>query len=108
MLCGIYCYRDTFKNNKIVYIGKDSSINYNQRHKTHISPKYYTHQPINSILQNNPKRYKYEILKSWEKQDYPKFLASILERLYIKKYKPKFNFTNGGEDLPGFKLSEKS
>lgn len=108
MISGIYCYKDTLNNNEIVYIGKDNFIKYNKRHKDHTSPQRYKDQPINRILQNNPERYKYEILKSWVKNEYSKFLASILEILYIKRHNPKFNFTTGGEDLKGFKLSEKT
>ena len=59
---GIYCYTD-LKDNKVVYVGKDSNIHKNKRHQDHFQPNQYNKQPINRILQNNPNRYSYKILK---------------------------------------------
>ena len=105
-MSGIYCYKDTLNNNEIVYIGKDSNISQNKRHTDHKLPCNYDKQPINRIIQCTPSRYKYEILKSWDRFKHSEFLASILEIIYIKRYSPKFNFTSGGEDLKGFKMSD--
>ena len=107
MTVGIYCYIDK-KDDAIVYVGKDSNINKNRRHRDHFMPYAYNLQQINRVLQNNPKRYVYKILKSWEERDYNKNLANVLEIIYIKKYSPKFNFTKGGEGLRGFRHSEET
>ena len=61
-MLGIYCYID-LKDGSIVYIGKDSHIEKNLRHKQHHFHSLYNAQPLNSILQNNPGRYSYQILK---------------------------------------------
>ena len=58
---GIYCYIDK-NNDEIIYIGKDSYIDTNKRHKSHIRKNDYNKQVINKILQNNPKRYQYKII----------------------------------------------
>ena len=49
MTRGIYTYVDK-KSNEIVYIGKDSNIDTNERHKQHFQPSKYNEQPINRIL----------------------------------------------------------
>lgn len=54
---GIYCYEDLKNNNEIVYIGRDSYIHNNTRHKQHMESSRYNAQPFNRILQNNPQRY---------------------------------------------------
>lgn len=108
MNCGIYCYKDSEKNNEIVYIGKDSRISKNERHRQHFSNSLYNQQVINKVLQNNPNRYKYEVLKSWESNEYPKNLSNVIEIIYIKIYNPKFNFTIGGEGLSGHKHSKET
>ena len=104
MTVGIYCYIDK-KDNSIIYIGKDSNICKNRRHRDHLMPYSYKLQKINQVLQNNPGRYKYVVLKSWAKNKFNKNLANALEILYIKRYSPKFNFTKGGEGISGFKHS---
>lgn len=103
-MLGIYCYIDK-KDNKIVYIGKDSHIERNKRHKTHISPSHYDKQPFNRILQNNPNRYIYQVLV-WNVKDQETLNA--LEIQNIRQLKPKFNFTEGGDGMTGFKHSEES
>lgn len=55
---GIYGYWDTQKE-CVVYIGKDSNISVNRRHKDHHAPSRYDEQRINRILQNNEGRYTY-------------------------------------------------
>jgi len=105
MSVGIYCYKDTQKDNKIVYVGKDSNISFNKRHKDHNSPSNYKKQVINRVLQNNPNRYTYHILKEG---DFDEGLLNALEIIYIYRYNPKFNFTIGGEGTVGYKHSEES
>lgn len=104
MVSGIYCFKDIINEN-IVYIGKDSNINLNSRFKQHMSPSKYNEQVINRILQNNPERYSYHILKSG---DFGRKLLSAIEIIYIHRYSPKFNYTKGGEGTYGFKHSEES
>ena len=105
MAKGIYCYIDK-KDNQIVYVGKDSNIDKNKRHRKHFSPSKYDVQPINRILQNNPDRYIYQIL--WEIDDCTDNHLNQMEIFYIKKYDPQFNFTEGGDGISGFKHSEES
>ena len=102
---GIYCYIDG-ENDKIVYVGKDSNIDKNKRHRDHLAPSSYNAQPINRILQNNPNRYKYCVL--WEIDDCTDNHLTQMEIFYIKKYSPKFNFTEGGDGISGFKHSEET
>ena len=97
---------DTQYNDKIVYIGKDSNIDKNTRHKAHFVPSNYDTQQINRILQNNPDRYIYKIL--WQIDDCTDNHLNQMEIYYIKKYNPKFNFTNGGDGVSGFKHSKES
>lgn len=107
-MIGIYCYEDTLKDNEIVYIGKDSNITRNKRHKDHLAKGNYNAQQINRVLQNNPNRYSYRILKQWKKEEYNLNLANVLEILYIRRYNPLFNFTKGGEGILGHKHSLKT
>ena len=102
---GIYCYIDG-ENDKIVYVGKDSNIDKNKRHRDHLAPSSYNAQPINRILQNNPNRYKYCVL--WEIDDCTDNHLTQMEIFYIKKYGPKFNFTEGGGGISGFTHSEET
>lgn len=101
---GIYCYIDK-KDDKIVYIGKDSNINVNARHRQHNKPSEYSRQQINKVIQNHPNRYKYLILKQG---DFKEPLLNALEILYIRRYTPLFNFTVGGEGSTGRTLSKES
>lgn len=115
MTCGIYCYID--KNiNQVIYVGKDSYISKNERHKQHLKLSNKNNQPINRILQNNPQRYKYKILK---KGNFSKSLLNALEIIYIKRYGTYdnrkghgksygFNFTIGGDGSIGYKHSIKT
>ena len=105
MTKGIYCYIDD-ENDKIVYVGKDSYIDKNQRHGHHLAPSAYNAQPINRILQNNPDRYKYQVL--WEIDDCTDNHLNQMEIFYIKKYDPQFNFTEGGDGISGFTHSEET
>ena len=105
MTCGIYCYKDTQNDNEVIYVGKDSSIDTNTRHKKHNYPSRYNQQVINRVLQNNPDRYTYHVLKEG---DFDENLLSALEILYVHRYSPKFNFTIGGDGMRGYKHSEES
>lgn len=96
-MMGIYCFKDLKNNDEIVYIGKDSNIGKNKRYYAHIAPSKYDAQPINRIVQNNPNRYKYEILKKLKRDDYHPNLLSALEMIYIRRHRPKFNYTPGGD-----------
>lgn len=104
MTQGIYCYIDK-KNNKIVYIGKDSYIDKKTRDKDHKFKCHKDRQPFNKILQNNLSRYEYKVLKEgfFSQKD-----LNELEKKYISQYNPKFNFTEGGEGCsPHSKTKEK-
>ena len=105
MVVGIYCYKDTQKNNEVVYVGKDSNISKNERHKAHHNPSKYDDQVINRVLQNNPNRYTYHILK---KGDFDENLLNALEIIYTHRYHPKFSFTIGGDGSRGYKHSPES
>ena len=101
---GIYAYFDK-KDNSVVYVGKDSSLDKQRRRYDHQAPCNYEVQPFNRILQNNPNRYTYQVL-TWNVTDQETLNA--LEIQYIRQYNPKFNFTDGGDGMLGFKHSEES
>lgn len=101
---GIYCYKD-LKNNKIVYIGKDSHIEKDKRHKQHMARSHYNNQPFNRALQNNSSRYIYSRLKEG---NFSEKLLNALEILYIRRYNPKFNFTKGGDGVLGLKQTHET
>lgn len=94
---GIYYYTD-LKDGSIVYIGKDSNIHRNQRHKDHLKPSFYGRQVFNKVLQNNPDRYEYEVL--CEADHYSDVYLNCLEKGLIKVFNPKFNMTAGGDSNP--------
>lgn len=106
MTCGIYCYKDTLDNDKVIYVGKDSNIDTNQRHKSHLHPSKYSVQIINRTIQNNPERYDYEVV--CESEYYSDVYLNCLEKGLIKVYNPKFNFTIGGGGCSGYNHSEES
>jgi len=99
---GIYKYTDK-KTGGIVYIGKDSNIHYDKRHKDHLQPSNYDDQPFNRILQNNPDRYEYSVI--WETEDCTDLKLNKMEILFGKIYNPKFNFGKFGKG-GSTKLSE--
>ena len=101
---GIYSYTDT-QTNEIVYIGKDSKINRKNRHYNHIVKKS-NQQQIDKVLQNNPNRYKYEVI--CQSEHYSNTYLNCLEKGLIKLYSPKFNFTEGGEGIFGFEHSKET
>ena len=99
---GIYCYVDN-QNNDIVYIGKDTQIDNNKRHKDHTEKWSYNKQQINRVIQNNPNRYDYRILA---KGNFSDDELNQLEISFIKMYgtyenEDKFNYTPGGDGLNG-------
>lgn len=108
---GIYAYWDN-KLSKYVYIGKDSRIDINKRHKDHFQPSLYDAQQINRVLQNNPNRYEYKIIC-----EYPDLTDDELNYLEIKEImkhkflydeKPKFNYTIGGDGNTGYRHTEET
>lgn len=106
MSAGIYCYKDSLNNDSIVYIGKDSNIDRHKRHIEHSAPSKYNAQPFNRVLQNNPYRYDYEVI--CEAEHYSDVYLNCLEKGLIKVYNPKFNYTNGGDGVRGFKHSDEN
>ena len=98
MTSGIYAYYDNLKD-EIVYIGKSNNISH--RHKQHMDTSLRHRQVINSILQNNPNRYSLIILKKCSVD-----LLDNWEIELIALFNPKFNFTNGGEGMSGFKMPQ--
>ena len=90
---GIYKYTD-LKTGEIVYVGKDSHIDKNQRHKDHLKPSRYDAQQINRVLQNNPDRYEYGVI--WATEDCTNLKLNKMEILFGKIYNPKFNFGKFG------------
>lgn len=103
-MLGIYAYFDK-KDNSVAYVGKDSHIDVDRRHKQHHQPCMHHQQKINQILQNNPNRYTYQVLV-WSVKDQDTLNA--LEIQNIRQLKPKFNYTDGGDGMLGFKHSEES
>lgn len=106
MTKGVYGYFDV-ENEEIVYIGLDSYIDKNQRHKAHMRPSKYNDQRINRVLQNNPDRYIYKPIYIC-----PPHLTDLdlkgLEMQYIEALNPKFNFTKGGDGALGFKHTQEA
>ncbi len=91
---GIYKYTD-LTNGEIVYVGKDSHIDKNKRHRAHLSPSMYDAQQINRVLQNNPDRYEYGVI--WASEDCTELKLNKMEILFGKIYNPKFNFGELGK-----------
>ena len=90
---GIYKYTD-LKTCEIVYVGKDSHIDKNKRHKDHLKPSMYDAQPFNRVLQNNPDRYEYGVI--WASDDCTVLKLNKMEILFGEIYNPKFNFGKFG------------
>lgn len=105
MTNGIYGYYDT-KNQYVVYIGQDSYINEEKRHREHLSPSMYDRQHINRILQNNPSRYIYFnfVEGNYTQDEIDNFEKEAIKLFKTYKYDyPKrnvFNFTPGGDIIP--------
>lgn len=103
-MLGIYAYFDK-KDNSVVYVGKDTSIEKNKRHREHLYKSNYNKQAINRILQNNPNRYTYQVLV-WDVKDQETLTS--LEIQNIRQLKPKFNFTDGGDGKTGYITSDET
>ena len=102
---GIYYYIDS-KDDSIAYIGRDSYIDTDKRKKEHLHPSRYNEQPFNRILQNNPDRYVYNV---WYKtDDLANEELNFIEESLIEHYDPKFNFTDGGGGILGYKHTDKT
>lgn len=101
---GIYGYLD-LNSCLIVYIGKDSNIDKNRRHKDHLQLSNYDKQRFNRILQNNPNRYEYFV---FEKGNFSESELNEMEQNYISIHNPKFNFTKGGEGTSGYTHSDET
>ena len=99
---GIYKYTD-LKTDDVVYVGKDSNIDKQSRHKDHLSASRYNEQPFNRILQNNPDRYEYGVI--WATDDCTDLKLNKMEILFGKIYNPKFCFGKFGKG--GFKSGHK-
>lgn len=97
---GIYCYYDT-KKNSVVYVGKDSHIDKKARHRAHYQPSRKNEQKINIVLQNdlenNINRYTYVVLE--RNDDLTNDDLNEREKYWISLFKPKFNFTKGGDGV---------
>lgn len=104
MVSGIYAYIDKM-NDEIVYVGKDSYIHEDKRHKAHLCECKYKEQQINKVLQNNPDRYDYKILYVG---NFNKDLLNALEINTIAEHNPMFNFTNGGDGIVGYTHTEEA
>lgn len=91
---GIYKYTD-LETGDVVYVGKDSHIDKQSRHKTHLRPSMYDEQPFNRVLQNNPDRYEYGVI--WASEDCTTLKLNKMEILFGKIYNPKFNFDKFGK-----------
>ena len=102
---GIYAYVDTM-DNSVVYVGKDSHIGENRRHRQHYQDSNYNVQPINRVLQNNPNRYEYK--KVFVFDDITDTELNQLEMQQIALFNPLFNFIKGGDGIKGFRHSEES
>ena len=102
---GIYQYVDV-NNGEVVYIGRDSNIHRNQRHKNHLNSSRYHDQPFNKVLQNNPQRYEYSKICEYEdlsdeELDYLE-IKENLKHIFLHDSLPKFSYTIGGSGSIGF------
>ena len=105
MTRGIYCYIDK-KDDSIVYVGQDSKIHENNRHKEHFYPSKYDKQVINRVLQNNPDRYTYQ--KLWEIENCTDNHLNEIEKYYTALYNPKFSYMKGGGGISGYRQTKES
>lgn len=89
---GIYMFIDK-KTGNVVYIGKDSHIDIEERINAHYRPSTYNSQQFNRVLQNNPDRYVPKVYCHVESFDE----MNQLEFDLINLYRPKFNYKHGGQ-----------
>lgn len=108
---GIYQYRD-LETDDVVYIGRDSNIGINKRHIAHLSPSAYNKQPFNRVIQNNPNRYKYEVICQYDdlSDDELNYLEikEILKHKFLYDEIPKFNYTIGGDGISGYRHTDET
>ena len=97
---GIYAYYDNLKD-EIVYIGQ--AINIHTRNLKHRNKWAYNEQKINQVIQNNPKRYDLILLKKCGYKELTHWEITL-----IGLFNPRFNYTDGGEGMRGYKHSEES
>lgn len=90
MLCGIYSYRDLKNDLECLYVGQSRNIY--KRNRAHYRKTKRYNQPIDSIIQKDPKRYILCIEKCCNEQQ-----LNELEAKYIAKLTPKYNCTKGGD-----------
>lgn len=96
---GIYRYWDT-KKECVIYIGKDSDISINKRHRDHHTPSMYDDQKINRILQNNKGRYTYFILcDGYFTEEELNELEEEAIAIFNTYHGYGFNFTKGGDGV---------
>lgn len=88
-ISGIYSYRDLREKYKVIYIGQSRDIY--RRHRSHCGNQKHK-QPIDKIIATDPKRY---VLYIEDICDITQL--NDLERKYIKKYQPIYNYTKGGD-----------
>lgn len=108
-LNGVYGYKD-LKNDEIIYVGKDSYIHINSRHKHHINPKNVNEQRINQRLLSDLDRYEYIVFIKGNYTDeelntYETMLIRHFNTFYDSK---KCNWTKGGDGLKGIKRPKHS
>lgn len=90
---GVYYYLDLI-NQEIVYIGRDSHIDRQKRHKDRLKRSSYHSQPFNRVLQNNPARYKYHVYMICE--TFEEMVET--EDNLIRLYQPRFNYKFGKDE----------
>lgn len=81
------------KTGNVVYIGKDSHIDVQERIKAHYRPSTYDSQQFNRVLQNNRDRYEPFVYCRVDNIDD----LNRLEFDLINLYRPKFNYKHGGQ-----------
>ena len=108
---GIYQYRD-LKTGDVVYIGKDSNIGKNSRHKDHLKPSRYDDQPFNRIIQNNPDRYEYCVIREYPDLTDDELIwlecMEIMKHKFLYGERPKFNFTVGADGSCGYRHTDEA
>ena len=109
MSSGIYLYYDT-KENSVVYVGRDSNIGKNKRHRDHMAKYNYDKQPFDRILQNNPDRYKYIVFceGSFSNEELNNLEIQTIKLFNTFHREDAFNYTEGGDGTVGFEQTEET
>lgn len=71
----IYVYEDKWKNDRIVYVGKDKSSDH-RRHREHLNTSKPT--KFERILQKQPDRYRYKVIIKVLDEDWYSDMEGIL------------------------------